>query len=101
MQAGVRIALGTDLGPCQHFQNAIEFGFMVEGGMTPMQSIVAGTSMAAQCIRLGDEVGTLRPGMEADLLVLDGDSLHDIHVLAQPERLRLVMQGGVVVTQTT
>ena len=98
LDAGVKIALGTDLGPYAHFQNAVEFGFMVEGGMTPMQAILAGTSMAARCIGL-DEVGTLTPGMSADLLVIDGDPLSDIHVLARPERLRLVMQNGDVIRQ--
>ena len=98
MQAGVKIAMGTDLGPYAHFQNAVEFGFMVEGGMTPMQAIVAGTGMAAKCIGL-DDVGMLKPGFAADLLVIDGDPLADIGVLAQPERLRLVMQGGAIVTR--
>ena len=97
LASGVRIALGTDLGPYAHYQNGIEFGFMVEGGMTPMQAIVAGTRMAAECMGLGDEVGVLRPGMGADLLVIDGDPLQDIGLLARPEKLRLIVQHGTIV----
>ena len=99
LEAGVRIALGTDLGPYEHFQNAVEFAYMVEGGMTPMQALVAGTRAAAECIGLGDEVGSLVPGKEADLLVVDGDPLADIAVLADPARIHLVMQRGAVVHQ--
>ena len=97
VEAGVRVALGTDLGPYEHFQNGVEFGYMVEGGMTPMQAIVAGTGMAAACIGLGEDVGTLLVGKEADLIVIDGDPLADISLLARPERLRMVMQRGAVV----
>ncbi len=99
LEAGVRIALGTDLGPYEHYQNAVEFAYMVEGGMTPMQSILAGTRMAAECIGLAEQVGTLRPGKEADLIAIDGDPLADIGVLARPQQLRLVMQRGAVVHQ--
>ena len=97
LEVGVRIALGTDLGPYEHGQNAVEFGYMVEAGMTPMEAVEAGTRRAAECIGLGDEVGSLVPGKEADLLVVDGDPLADIGVLADPGRIRLVMQRGAVV----
>ena len=101
LDAGVPIAMGTDLGPYEHFQNGIEFGFMVEGGMTPMQAILAGTKMAANCIGMGSDIGTLAPGMMADLLILDGNPLDDIQVLAEPGHLRMVMQGGAVVSLAT
>ncbi|MFT8244920.1 amidohydrolase family protein [Roseomonas sp. BN140053] len=99
--AGLKIALGTDLGPFQHNRNAVEFGHMVEGGMTPMQAIVAGTGAAADCIGLGDRVGRLRPGMLADLLLVDGDPLQDIRVLEDPARLRLIMQDGAIIKHDT
>jgi imidazolonepropionase-like amidohydrolase len=95
--AGVKIAMGTDLGPFEHFRNAVEFGHMVEGGMTPMQAIVAGTSKAAECIGLGDQVGVLRAGMLADLLLVDGDPTRDIRLLEDVSRIRLVMRDGDVV----
>ncbi len=97
LDAGVRIALGTDLGPYEHYQNAVEFAYMVEGGMTPMQAIIAGTRMAAECIGLGDVVGTLTEGREADLILVDGDPLREIGVLADPGRIAMVMQGGAIV----
>jgi imidazolonepropionase-like amidohydrolase len=97
MAAGLKIALGTDLGPFEHNRNAVEFGHMVAGGMTPMQAIVAGTGAAADCIGLGDKVGVLRAGMLADLLLVDGDPLRDIRVLENADKLRLIMQDGRIV----
>ena len=96
LTAGVRIAMGTDLGSFGRGENAGELAYMVEAGMTPMQAIVAATSMGAECMGLGDQVGLLRPGMLADLLVIDGDPLQDIHILQDQARLLLVMQGGVI-----
>lgn len=95
LAAGVRIALGTDLGPFRHRGNAVEFCLMVEAGMTPMQAILAGTRDAAACLGLGEEVGQLRPGFRADLIALEGDPLNDIRVLEDTARLRLVLKDGV------
>jgi imidazolonepropionase-like amidohydrolase len=96
LAAGVRIAMGTDLGSFGRGENAGELAYMVEGGMTPMQAIVAATRRGAECMGLGDEVGVLRQGMLADLLLIDGDPLEEVAILRDPARLRLVMQGGVV-----
>ncbi len=96
LAAGVRIAMGTDLGSFGRGENAGELAYMVAGGMTPMQAIVAATRRGAECMGLGDRVGVLRPGMLADLLLVDGDPLQDVAVLQDAVRLRLVMQGGVV-----
>jgi imidazolonepropionase-like amidohydrolase len=96
--AGVKVAMGTDSGVGPHGGNARELGLMVEhGGMTPMQAIVASTRTAAELLRLDDQLGTLVPGKLADLLVVDGDPLADIHILASAERLSLVMKGGASV----
>jgi len=57
---------------------------MVEGGMTPLQAIVAGTKMAARCMVIGDDGDTLEAGRAADLIIVDGDPLREIGVLAQP-----------------
>lgn len=94
VRRGVRIAMGTDMGVGPHGPNAEELAFMVEGGMTPMQAIVATTKTAAECARLGDVTGTVAPGMRADLLAVDGDPLADIAVLQQRERLGLIMKDG-------
>ncbi len=93
-QAGVRIAMGTDSGVGPHGHNAEELERMVEGGMTPMQAIVAATKTASECIHMSGEVGTLEPGKLADLLVVDGDPLADVKVLQDRARLALIMQGG-------
>jgi len=93
---GVPIAMGTDAGALGHAQNARELVYMVEAGMTPMQSIVASTADAARLLEMHDRIGTLEVGRRADLLLLDGDPLADIAVVADPARLRLVMKDGRV-----
>lgn len=100
LAAGVRIAMGTDAGGFGHGHNAAELALMVEGGMTPMQAIVAATSMGARCMGLGDEVGRLREGMLADLLVVDGDPLADVSVLEDRARLRLIVKDGALIKRT-
>jgi imidazolonepropionase-like amidohydrolase len=67
---------------------------MVECGMTPMQAIVASTGQASEALRMQALVGTLEVGKEADLLVVDGNPLEDISILADPKNLFLVMQAG-------
>lgn len=100
LAAGVRIAMGTDLGSFGRGENALELAYMVEAGMTPMQAIVAATRKGAECMGLGDSVGVLREGMLADLLVVDGDPLQDIGILQDHDRLRLIMQGGAIYKNT-
>lgn len=79
--AGVRIAMGTDSGPPGRFQGYfehLELEHMASAGLTPMQVIVASTSDAARCMNVGDRLGSLRPGLEADFLVLAANPLDDI-----------------------
>ena len=94
VEAGVRIAMGTDAAVCPHGENARELGLMVDGGMTPMQALVASTKTASEAIHSDADVGTLEPGKLADLLVVDGDPLSDVGVLADKDRLLVIMQGG-------
>ena len=100
MQAGVRIAMGTDAGGYGYGDNGLELELLVEAGMTPMQAIEASTKRAAECLGIQAEVGTLEAGREADLLVLDGDPLQDVGVIRRREQLALVMQAGQVVAGT-
>ncbi len=93
-KAGLRIAMGTDSGVGPHGHNAEELQRMVEGGLTPMQSIVASTKTASECLHMQADAGTIEAGKFADLLVVDGDPLADIAVLQDRERLALIMQGG-------
>ena len=92
--AGLRIAMGTDSGVGHHGTNAEELERMVEGGLTPMQAVVASTKTAGECVHMEKEIGTLEPGKLADVLVVDSDPLADVRVLQDKERLALIMQGG-------
>jgi len=79
--AGVRIAMGTDTGPAGRFQGYfehLELEQMVSAGLTPMQTIVAATSDAATCMKIGDRLGALKPGYEADFVVFGRNPLDDI-----------------------
>jgi imidazolonepropionase-like amidohydrolase len=79
--AGVRIAMGTDTGPAGRFQGYfehLELEHMVSAGLTPMQALVAATGDAARCMNVADRIGTLKPGLEADFLVLARNPLDDI-----------------------
>jgi imidazolonepropionase-like amidohydrolase len=92
--AGVTIALGTDAGVGRHGQNGHEFTLMVQwGGLTPMESIVAGTSSAARLLGWDDRLGTLAVGKLADLVAVPGDPTRDITAM---ERVSFVMKNGVV-----
>ncbi|MBC7738358.1 MAG: amidohydrolase family protein [Candidatus Saccharibacteria bacterium] len=97
---GVKIALGTDAGGLAHGHNARELGFMVAAGMTPVQALVAGTSMAARCMGLGEETGRIAAGLCADLLLVDADPLADVTSLENRAHLRLIVKDGVVFKDT-
>jgi imidazolonepropionase-like amidohydrolase len=79
--AGVPIAFGTDSGPPARFQGYfehLELDQMVEAGLTPRQALLAATSVAARCVGLAGQVGTLEPGAWADFLVFREDPLVDV-----------------------
>ena len=90
----VPVALGTDAGVAPHGSNGHEFTLMVEwGGLTPMQSIIAGTSNAAKLLGWDKNVGTLTSGKWADVVAVPGDPIADIKVMEKPV---FVMKNGVV-----
>ena len=91
VEAGVKVAMGTDSGVTPHGRNLRELALMVEGGMTPMQAIVATSRSAAELMGLERELGTLEAGKRADLVVVDGDPL-DVATL--DERISAVYQDG-------
>ena len=91
---GVPIALGTDAGVGAHGTNGHEFTLMVEwGGMTPMQSIVAGTMSGAKLLGWDKQIGSLATGKWADVVAVPGDPLQDIRVMEHPV---FVMKNGYV-----
>jgi imidazolonepropionase-like amidohydrolase len=92
-KAGVKIAFGTDSGVSPHGQNAREFAYMVEAGMPPMEAIQSATRVAAELLRIQEDLGTLEVGKIADLVAVLGNPLEDITVL---EEVVFVMKEGVV-----
>jgi imidazolonepropionase-like amidohydrolase len=62
------------------------------GGQDPMEALVSATSLAAESIGLGDEIGTVAPGYQADLIAIEGDPTEDIAALRS---VTFVMKGGV------
>ena len=95
VQAGVRIAMGTDSGVTPHGQNLRELELMVAGGMSPTAALVATTRTAAELLGVADDRGTVEAGRRADLVVLDGDPLD---VAGLGDRVRAVYQDGVLVS---
>jgi len=93
---GVKIAFGTDAGVFPHGQNAKEFGYMVEGGMPPIETIKAATIVNAQILQISDKVGTLETGKLADIIATDENPLTNIHTL---EKVVFVMKEGVIYKQ--
>src|SRR5262252_3928535 len=90
----VQIALGTDAGVIPHGTNAREFFLMCDwGGLTPMESLVAGTLGAARLLGWDKHLGSLSAGKWADIVAVNGDPLKDIHAT---ERVVFVMKNGVV-----
>ncbi|GAA4873131.1 amidohydrolase family protein [Saccharopolyspora cebuensis] len=99
-RAGVRLAYGSDLlGGMQRKQNE-EFRIRAEV-QSPLEVLRAATTNAAQLVGMAGEIGTLAPGAHGDLIVVDGDPLDDVAVLADPANIRAVVQGGQVVRETT
>ncbi len=92
-KAGVKLAFGTDAGVFAHGTNAREFVTLVGLGIPAMDTIVAATRNAAELLGLR-ELGQIKVGYIADLVVVDGDPLVDIHTLERPA---LVVQGGTIV----
>lgn len=92
-KAGVKIAFGTDAGVFPHGENAKEFGYMVEAGMTPIDAIRSATVNAAILLDQPKRLGAVDAGFAADIIAVEGDPLKDVKVL---EQVKFVMKDGVV-----
>src|SRR6185295_18312935 len=90
---GLKMVFGTDAVAGAHGRNFQELIYRVKRGLTPMDAITSATSLAAESLGLGDRVGSIAPGYEADLIALAGDPLADIGAL---EHVVFVMRGGKV-----
>lgn len=92
-RAGVKIAFGTDQGVAPHGDNGLEFAYMVEAGMPPMEAIQSATIEAARLLGMDDQLGTVEPGKLADLVAVPGDPTADIR---QMTNVTFVMKGGQI-----
>lgn len=91
---GLKIVFGTDAVAGAHGRNAEELIDRVrDGGQEPMAALISANSLAAESLRLQNEIGSIAPGLEADIIALDGDPLNDITAV---RRVSFVMKGGVV-----
>ncbi|MBS1839598.1 MAG: amidohydrolase family protein [Acidobacteria bacterium] len=95
LKKGVKIAMGTDAGgfDWKEINQAREFQYYAEYGMSPAQAIRTGTSVAAELLGWPDKLGTVEAGKWADLVAVSGDPLKDITEL---QRVKFVMKAGVV-----
>jgi len=95
LRKGVKIVFGTDAGgfPWTELNQAREFHYYVEYGMTPMQAIRTATSTAAELLGWSDRIGSIEPGKLADIVAVSGDPLSDPTEL---ERVKFVMKDGLV-----
>lgn len=98
VEAGVKVAMGTDAGVIPHGTNLEELQLMAEGGMSSEDVLVATTRTAAELMGLSRELGTIEPGKRADLVVVTGDPF-DFHDLAG--RIERVYQDGRLVADAT
>jgi imidazolonepropionase-like amidohydrolase len=88
----LKIVFGTDAVAGSHGRNAEEFVYRVkDAGEKPMDAIVSATSVSAEALGLGNEIGTVAAGFQADLVATDGNPLEDITAV---RRVVFVMKGG-------
>ncbi len=93
VDAGVAICNGSDAGVFSHGDNAKELELLVQYGLTPMRALLAATSINADMLNMKDRIGTIRPGLLADLVAVGGDPTQDIAALRS---VQLVVKNGVM-----
>jgi imidazolonepropionase-like amidohydrolase len=98
MDVGVTIGLGSDVGVFAHGTNYRELEWMVRGGMSPTQALLAATAVNARIIRMQDEVGRIVPNLYADLIAVTGDPTQDVKAARD---VRFVMKGGSIFKNRT
>lgn len=100
---GVSIATGTDICGCyplDHGKNALELMLLHKlAGMSSMEAIQAATSVAAKAIRLGERIGVIRDGYDADLIILAKNPLDDLERFLNPNDIRYVLRKGRIAHQ--
>jgi imidazolonepropionase-like amidohydrolase len=93
LDAGVTIASGSDVGVFAHGDNARELEAMVNFGMPLIDVLRSATSVNARVLHMADKIGSIKPGLFADVIAVEGDPTHDVSAL---RKVRFVMKGGVI-----
>ena len=92
-KAGVPIAFGTDAGVYAHGKNWMEFIYMTEAGMPPMEAIQSATIKAADLVGVSDILGTIEKDKLADIIAVEGDPIKDIKAMGM---VKFIMKDGVI-----
>ncbi|MEG0193428.1 MAG: amidohydrolase family protein [Comamonas sp.] len=103
-QRGIRILPGGDYGFAwmPHGTNANDLQYFVDYiGMTPAEALAAATSLGGQIMMRPDELGQVKPGFLADLVLVDGNPLENLALLTEPAKINLVMKDGIVFKDCT
>ena len=96
---GLKIVFGSDALAGSHGRNADEFIDRVNNaGMDPMRAMMSANSLAAEALRMADQIGSIAPGLQADIIAIDGDPLKDI---TSVRRVVFVMKGGKIYQNET
>lgn len=96
---GIRVLPGGDYGFAwmPHGTNANDLQYFVDYvGMTPKEALLSATKLGGEIMLRGEELGQVRPGFLADLVLVDGDPLADLRILTEPARIAMVMQDGII-----
>lgn len=96
LDAGVTIASGSDVGVFAHGDNARELETMVKFGMPAIDALRSATSVNARVMHLSDKIGSIKPGLLADVIAVEGDPTKNVEAL---RRVKFVMKGGAIYKQ--
>jgi len=99
-KAGVKMLMGTDSGVSPHGNNLRELKLLCDIGMSPIESIASGTIEAAKALEIENEVGSIKVGKCADMIMVAENPLNDINHLADPNNVLMVIQDGDIVKDT-
>ena len=103
-QRGIRILPGSDYGFAwmPHGTNANDLQYFVDYiGMTPAEALTAATSLGGQIMMRPDELGQVKPGFLADLVLVDGNQLENLALLTEPAKINVVMKDGIIFKDCT